>query len=36
MEALRRALDKADGLDEVFARHMMDRAGKYLVFYSGI
>lgn len=36
MEALRRALDKADGLDEVFARHMTDRAGKYLVFCSGI
>lgn len=32
LEALRRALEKADGLDEIFARHMEDRAGKYLVF----
>ena len=32
LEALRRALDKADGLDDVFARHMTDKAGKYLVF----
>lgn len=32
LEALRRALDKADGLDEVFGRHMSDRTGKYLVF----
>ncbi|MCI8513126.1 MAG: DEAD/DEAH box helicase family protein [Lachnospiraceae bacterium] len=32
LEALRRALEKADGLDEIFARHMEDRHGKYLVF----
>lgn len=32
LEALRRALDKAEGLDEVFAKHMADRAGKYIVF----
>ena len=36
LEALRRALDKADGLDEVFARHMEDRAGKYLVFCANV
>ena len=30
-EALRRALEKADGLDEIFAKHM-DKTGKYLVF----
>ncbi|MDE7211628.1 MAG: DEAD/DEAH box helicase family protein, partial [Lachnospiraceae bacterium] len=28
LEALRRALEKADGLDEVFARHMLPETGK--------
>ncbi len=32
LEALRRALDKADGLDNVFDKHMTDRTGKYIVF----
>ena len=32
LEALRRALEKADGMDEVFRKHMPDAAGKYLVF----
>lgn len=32
LEALRRALDKADGLDTVFDKHMTDRTGKYIVF----
>lgn len=32
LEALRRALEKADGLDEVFRKHMENRAGKYIVF----
>lgn len=32
LEALRRALDKADGLDETFFKHMEDRHGKYIVF----
>ena len=32
LEALRRALDKAEGMDEIFAKHMPDRAGKYIVF----
>lgn len=36
LEALRRALDKADGLDEVFARNMTDKAGKYLVFCANV
>lgn len=36
LEALRRALDKADGLEEVFARHMENRAGKYLVFCANV
>ena len=32
LEALRRALNKADGLDTVFEKHMTDRTGKYIVF----
>ncbi len=32
LEALRRALDKADGLDVIFDKHMTDRRGKYIVF----
>ena len=32
LEALRRTLEQADGLDEVFGKHMTDRAGKYIVF----
>ena len=32
LEALRRALDKADGLDIIFDKHMTDRTGKYIVF----
>lgn len=35
-EALRRALEKADGLDEIFNKHMTDRTGKYIVFTSNI
>lgn len=35
LEALRRALDLADGLDVVFERHMPNRRGKYIVFCSG-
>jgi len=34
LEALRRALEMADGLDVIFDRHMEDRTGKYLVFCS--
>ena len=34
LEALRRALDKADGLDALFDRHMTERTGKYIVFCS--
>ncbi len=36
LEALRRALDKAEGMDEIFRKHMPDRQGKYLVFCSNI
>ena len=32
LDALRRALEKADGLEDVFAKHMTDRTGKYIVF----
>lgn len=31
-EALRRTLEKADGLDDVFAKHMTETNGKYIVF----
>ena len=34
LEALRRALEKADGLDEIFSKHITDRRGKYIVFCS--
>jgi len=32
LEALRRALDKADGLDVIFDKHMTDRTGRYIIF----
>ena len=32
LEALRRALEKAEGLDVIFDKHMTDRTGKYIVF----
>ncbi len=32
IEKLRRALENAVGMDQLFAKHMTDRAGKYLVF----
>ena len=32
LEALRRALEKADGLDEIFRKHMDNPTGKYIVF----
>ena len=32
MDALRRALEQADGLDRVFAHHITNKAGKYIVF----
>ncbi len=34
LEALRRAMEKADGLDVVFEKYMIDRTGKYIVFCS--
>lgn len=32
LEALRRALEKSEGLEEIFERHMTEKHGKYLVF----
>ena len=32
LEALRRALEQADRLDEIFHKHMKNRTGKYIVF----
>lgn len=32
LEALRRALEHAEGLDVIFDRHMTDRHGKYIIF----
>lgn len=34
LDALRRALENADGIDEIFSKHMTKRAGKYIVFCS--
>lgn len=36
LEALRRALEKADGLDVIFDKHMTERADKYIVFCANI
>ena len=32
LEILRRALEQADGLDEIFCKHIKNNAGKYIVF----
>ena len=32
LEALRRAIEKSEGLDEIFQKHITDRSGKYIVF----
>lgn len=32
LEALRRTLEKAEGIDEIFRKHMTDTTGKYIVF----
>lgn len=36
LEALRRALEMADGLDVIFDKHITDRTGKYIVFCSNV
>ena len=35
LDALRRALEQADGLDKVFAHHIENKSGKYIVFCAG-
>lgn len=32
LEELRRTLEKAEGLDEIFSKHMTEKHGKYIVF----
>lgn len=36
LEALRRALEQAEGLDSIFQKHIRDRAGKYIVFCANV
>ena len=36
LNALRRSLEMADGLDVIFAKHMSPAGGKYIVFCTGI
>lgn len=35
-EALRRALEKADGLDLIFKKHIKSKDGKYIVFCANV
>lgn len=35
LEELRRALEKADGMETIFQKHMENRSGKYIVFCAG-
>ena len=36
LEKLRRALENAEGLEQVFAKHIKDKSGKYLVFCANL
>lgn len=36
LEALRRALEMAEGLDKIFEKHIENKAGKYIVFCSSL
>ncbi|OUO90132.1 Helicase associated domain protein [Cloacibacillus sp. An23] len=36
LDALRRSLENAEGLDMVFTKHIKDRHGKYIVFCSNV
>lgn len=36
LEALRRALEKADGLTEIFNKHIPNKNGKYIVFCANV
>ena len=35
LDALRRALEQADGLDKVFQKYITEKSGRYIVFCSG-
>lgn len=35
LDALRRALEQADGLDKVFPKYITEKSGRYIVFCSG-
>lgn len=36
LQALRRALEQADGLDVVFQRHITEKSGRYLIFCTSV
>ena len=36
LDALKHALDKADGLEDIFHKHLTERHGKYIVFCSNV
>ena len=36
LDTLRRTLEMADGIDRMFAKHMRDKSGKYIVFCANI
>ena len=36
LDALRRSLEKAEGLDTVFQKHITERHGKYIIFCSSV
>lgn len=36
LKALKRAIDKADGLTTIFKKHIKNKSGKYIVFCSGL
>ena len=36
LDALRRTLEKSEGLDRVFTRHMTNKTGKYIVFCANV
>ncbi len=36
LDALRRSLENAEGLDAVFTKHIKDRQGKYIIFCSNV
>ena len=36
LEALRRTLENADGIQDIFSKHITDKSGKYIVFCSSL